>query len=158
MKAILILGAAVWADGPSPTLERRTAKALALWGTDQDQCIVPCGGLGQHPPTEAAAMATLLTAGGVPPEKILREDRSTTTFENIHNALQLLETHKVTQITIVTDRYHLPRAWLVARFAGVRPLLAAPSLKGTHFPTQFKQVLREAAALPLYALRLIFRR
>lgn len=158
MKAILILGAAVWTDGPSPTLKRRTAKALDVWRADQTQIIVPCGGVGQHPPSEAAAMAKLLIADGVPPELILREDRSTNTFQNIAFASQLLDTHSVEHWTIVTDRYHIPRAWLVAQMLGIKAAMAAPSLRGTHIPTQIKQHLREAVALPFYALRLLVKR
>jgi uncharacterized SAM-binding protein YcdF (DUF218 family) len=158
MKVILILGAAVWETGPSPTLVRRTAKAFALWQKDPAQTLVPCGGLGQHPPSEAAAMTKLLIDDGVPPELILREDRSTNTFENIANAVALLETHSVTQMTIVTDAYHLPRAWLLARHFGIKPKLAAPSLKGTHIPTQFKQSLREVFAFSIYAIRLLVKR
>ena len=86
MKAIVILGAAVWADGPSPTLQRRTGKALALWQRDPSQHLIPCGGLGQHPPTEAEAMRALLMDHGVPATHILSEDQSTNTYENIANA------------------------------------------------------------------------
>ncbi len=66
MDAIILLGAAVWRDGPSPTLRRRTLHSAALWHAGTAPIIVVCGGLGRHPPTEAAAMANLLQAAGVP--------------------------------------------------------------------------------------------
>lgn len=103
-------------------------------------------------------MTKLLIAQGVPPAQILREDRSSNTFENIQFALQLLETHSLAQLTIVTDRYHAPRAALVAKALGVRAQMAAPTLRGTHMPTQAKQFLREALALPVYAVKLLVRR
>lgn len=155
MKVILILGAAVWANGPSPTMQRRCAHALSVWDADKDQIIMPCGGMGQHPPTEAAAMAQVLQARGVPSSQIICENKSTTTFENIHNARQLLAGHSIGVLTIVTDSYHCPRAWMVARALGLRPKMSCPSLKGTHMPTQIKQHLREAGAIPFYALKLI---
>jgi len=155
MKVILILGAAVWADGPSPTMQRRCAHALHLWQKDKAQIMIPCGGLGAHPPTEAAVMEMLFLDAGVPANQVWQEDQSTTTFENVRYAARLFDNRNVTKVTIVTDRYHLPRAWMVARTFGLRPHLSAPSLRGTHLPTQLKQHLREAGAIPLYALKLL---
>lgn len=103
-------------------------------------------------------MTKLLLESSVPANQILSEDRSTNTFENIQFAQQMLQTHSVTQLTIVTDIYHVPRAWLVARALGLKARMAAPSLRGTHMPTQIKQVLREAAALPVYAVKLMVMR
>ena len=155
MKVILILGAAVWQSGPSPTMQRRCTHAIQLWKQDNAQIMVPCGGLGVHPPAEAAAMATLFLDAGIPKKQIQQEDQSKTTFENIRNAVHLMGLDHTINITIVTDRYHLPRAWMVARTFGLRPALSAPSLRGTHVPTQIKQHLREAGAIPLYAFKLL---
>lgn len=99
-------------------------------------------------------MAGLLKAAGVPADKILCEPQSTNTLENIQNAIGVLGPFDVSDVTIVTDSYHVPRAWLVARFGGLKPRMVAPSLRGTHIPTQIKQHVREAFALPIYALRL----
>lgn len=66
-------------------------------------------------------------------------------------------THTIGRVTIVTDIYHIPRAWLVARHFGLRPVMIAPSLRGTHLSTQIRQSLREALALPVYTIRLLRR-
>lgn len=147
MDAILILGAAVWPTGPSPTLRRRTLHAARLWHAGIAPLVIPSGGLGQHPPTEAAAMASLLTEAGVPKIAILPEDRSTTTLENIRNACPLLPGPHV---TIVTDRYHARRAAMVARHFRLRAEISCPELP--HIPV--RQHLREALALPAYAIKL----
>lgn len=146
MKPALILGAAVWENGPSPTLERRTLHAAHLYHQGLISHLIPCGGLGQHPSTEAAMMATILTAAGVPPEKITLEDRSHSTLENIRNAIPLLNG---TEVLIVTDSYHAPRARLTARRLGLIPTSSSPD-----FQASMKPRLREIAAYGLYWLRL----
>ncbi|MFG5383706.1 YdcF family protein [Yoonia sp. R2-816] len=147
MDAILILGAAVWQDGPSPTLRRRTAHAARLWHAGRAPLIIPCGGLGRHPPSEAAVMQQLLIDADIPASAIRPEDQSTTTLENIRNAKQLLPGPR---IIIVTDHYHGRRALMVARHLQLQAELSAP--KTPHIP--LKQHLREALARPAYALKL----
>lgn len=147
----IILGAAVWANGPSPTLLRRTRHGAALFHAGKIDRIVTCGGLGKHPPSEASAMAQILRDAGVPPGAIVLEDRSTTTGENIANALPLLDTKEV---LIVTDWYHAPRARLIAKRAGLNAKSSAPALKGARFWPQAKGALREIPAYIVYALGL----
>jgi uncharacterized SAM-binding protein YcdF (DUF218 family) len=153
MTLTLILGAAVWPDGPSPTLRRRTGHAATLYHAGIATCLVPCGGLGRHPPTEAAAMTALLVDAGVPPEAILPEDRSTTTAENIRFALPILRAAGTTSIIIVTDWYHAPRARLIARRLGLSPQSSTPPLRGTRFDRQARMILREGVALAWTLLR-----
>jgi uncharacterized SAM-binding protein YcdF (DUF218 family) len=154
MKAIVVLGAAVWADGPSPTLTRRCLHAAKLWHAGGFDAIIVCGGLGQVPPSEATAMARILHDAGVSEDVVHLEDQSTTTFENLTFAREILSELRCTKIMIVTDGYHRPRARLVARMLGLSVTTNSPSLRGTHMPTQLKQYLREALALPVYAIRL----
>ena len=156
MKVALILGAAVWLGGvPSPTLRRRTLHAAGLWRAGEVQALVPCGGLGTHPPTEAEAMRRLLLSEGVPEDAIRIEDRSRNTHENILLALPLLAELSATEAVIVTDATHAPRARLIARRLGLRASSSSPSLHGGHLPTTLRQGLREipATALALWRLR-----
>jgi len=119
--AILILGAAVHANGASPALRRRTLHAATLWQEGRAPLVIPCGGTGQHPPAEAQVMQDLLQAAGIPGTAIRCESQSTTTFENIRNALPLLPGPDV---IIVTDRYHRYRTAMVARHLGLRATIA----------------------------------
>ena len=155
MDAILILGAAVWANGPSPTLRRRALHGAALWHAGAAQWVVACGGLGRHPPTEAAAIREILLAQGVAQDAILQEDRSTTTLENIRFALPLLKERGLSRIIIVTDATHGPRALLVARHFRLRARHSAPSIRGSRKRSLLRQAMRELGAYPLYAIRLL---
>ena len=147
MDAILILGAAVWAEGPSPAMLLRTRHAARLWHATRPPQVIPCGGLGRHAPTEAEAMARILIEDGVPEEVIQREDRSTTTYENIRNALPLLAGPRV---TLVTHGYHAARARMVARHFGLEAEVSCPQDSRRNVKIR----LRETLALPAYALRL----
>ncbi|AHM03916.1 hypothetical protein roselon_01534 [Roseibacterium elongatum DSM 19469] len=146
-EAILILGAAVWpGERPSPTLKRRTEMAARLWHAGRGRAVIPCGGLGRHPPSEAEVMRRLLIAAHVPAEAIHLEDRSVRTGENIRFAQPILARLSLGRALIVTDRYHLPRVRLLARRAGLRADVAAPPLRGGRIWPQIKGALREIAA------------
>ncbi len=147
MQAILILGAAVWQNGPSPTLRRRTAHAASVWKANPDAKVVACGGLGQHPPSEAEVMRVLLIEAGVPAGSITLEDRSTNTLENIRNAARITG---AADLLIVTDKYHARRALMVARHFGLRASVTSPLATQSHL----KQHVREWFALAAYAVRL----
>ena len=142
-RVALILGAAVWADGPSPTLARRARRGADLWLAQEVTHLIACGGLGRFPPTEAAMIARLLQEAGVPPEAILLEDRSTTTRTNIAFALPLLAQLQTDRVILVTDLWHGPRARLVARRLGLRARSVATPLRGTHPLRQARMALRE---------------
>lgn len=156
MKAIVILGAAVWPDGPSPTLMRRTKHAADLWAETPDAVVVPCGGLGKHPPTEASVMTDILMAQGVPEQAILPEDKSTSTYENLRNAAMILKPRGISTVTVVTNGYHGPRARLVARTVGLRTKISAPDTSDAPWPQHYRMVIREVFAIPAYAIRLIW--
>jgi uncharacterized SAM-binding protein YcdF (DUF218 family) len=154
MTLALILGAAVWADGPSPTLRRRTLAAAALWHRGEVAAILCCGGTGRHPPAEAVAMRDLLIAAGVPAAAILIEDRSTTTEENLRLALPILRARSEERVLLVTDWYHAPRARMTARRMGLRAESRSPPLRGARPLWQLRFALREIPAFLLYWWRL----
>jgi uncharacterized SAM-binding protein YcdF (DUF218 family) len=154
MTVAMILGAAVWADGPSPTLRRRTLAAARLWHEGAVDAILCCGGLGRHPPAEAEVMRDILLADGVPGGAILIEDRSTTTAENIALALPILRARGEGRVIVVTDWYHAPRARMTARRMGLIVTSRSPSLRGTRPLAQARLALREIPALMAYWWRL----
>ena len=155
MTAILILGAAVWRDGPSPTLRRRTAHGAAVYQRGLGDIIIPCGGMGRFPPTEAHAMAELLRVAGVPANVIRPEARSTNTRENIQFAKRLLDQAGETEVILVSDAYHLPRAMMIARREGLNATASAPPRVDALAWPQVKGWLREIPALIAMWLRLI---
>ncbi|WP_242494115.1 YdcF family protein [Salipiger sp. IMCC34102] len=151
---LLVLGAAVWSDGPSPALRRRCRAASDAYHAGVASHVIASGGLGRHPPTEAKAIRDLLCDDGVPAAAIDIEDRSTTTLENIVFSLPILHRVGARRVILVTDLTHGPRALMTARAFGLSASLRSPPLKGARKRTLAYQVGRELLALPAYALRL----
>ena len=149
----VVLGAAVWPGGvASPTLARRTDHAIRLWRAGEVQVILGCGGVGRHGPAEAEVIADLCRAAGVPEAALRREAASTSTEENLRFARPLLALLAPSQVVIVTDGFHAPRARLVARRLGLQ-VVSAP----VGAPLTLRRIragLREMPAYLWTALRL----
>ena len=150
----LVLGAAVWPGGEaSPSLRRRALTATALWHAGRVRAIVGCGGVGEHPPSEAEVIRVLCLEAGVPGEAVFCEGQSRNTHENIMLALPVLARLGGRDVLVVSDGYHLPRALLVARRAGLRARGAAVPLRGARPGAQIRGALREIPAFLWYLLR-----
>jgi uncharacterized SAM-binding protein YcdF (DUF218 family) len=157
-RALLILGAAVWPGGvPSTTLARRVNFAAKLFRAGGYDAVIPSGGLGDHPPTEAAVMHGLLTAGGIPAEKIILDEDAKSTMDTARFARRWQETHPDTAIVAVTDAYHKPRTALALWACGVDArVLPVPNAEPRSTPSQIlKMWAREALALPYYCARIL---
>lgn len=142
----LVLGALVNPDGqPSAALAARCDTAADLLAANPDSKAVLCGGQGGNEPcSEADAMFAYLTEQkGVDPARLLREDESTNTIENLANARTLIETaeghaHGDYTAAVVTSDYHLARAKMLLRRAGYEEGLGVPA--PTPHPAQWVAV------------------
>lgn len=152
----IVLGAAVWPGGvPSRALRRRAERAAALYLDGTVRGLVATGGVGRHPPSEAAAIREIVLTLGVPADAVVMEEGSTSTLENLAHAYALLPAR--TPVIIVTDLWHLPRARLTAHRLGMTARGAAPSLRGAHPGRVLRAALREVGALTWYLVRPIRR-
>lgn len=147
----IVLGAAVRPDGTaSATLDLRVRHAVALLRADRLDLLCLTGGIGAHGPAEAEVAASLARSLGLPDAVLVVEATSGTTCANIARALPLLPPDAV--LTLVSSRWHLPRAWVIARLMGRRVELSGPF--GTMGRTRtMAAILREIAATPLSVLR-----
>lgn len=154
-RVALVLGAAVWAGGqPSPTLARRARHAAGLYRADRVDVIIGCGGLGDHPPTEASVIAALCQGEGVPEAALIEEGTSTSTRENLTSALPLIAQLQPRAVILVTDPYHAPRARLIARQLGLSVCSDCPPLRAIGPRQWLRNIPREALALLATLLRL----
>ncbi|WP_312117921.1 YdcF family protein [Brevibacillus reuszeri] len=111
----IVLGAAVWGEKPSPSLQERLNEALSLYQDGYVPYLLVSGGLGEGKKvTEAAAMRNYLIEHGVPAEKILLESQSTSTYENLLYSQQVMEAHNMRDALIISHDYHLARAVVMA--------------------------------------------
>ncbi len=65
--------------------------------------------------TEASAMRSVLHHFGVPPARVMEEDKSLTTQENAYYTEALLQDMKAQRILLVTSATHMPRAYRTFR-------------------------------------------
>lgn len=142
----IVLGALVNPDGqPSAALAARCDTAADLLAANPNSKAVLCGGQGSNEPcTEADAMFAYLTEQkGIDPARLLREDASTNTIENLENARALIESaeerdHESYTAAVVTSDYHLARAKMLMRRAGYEEGLGVPA--PTPYPGQWVAV------------------
>ncbi len=121
--AIIVLGAAVHGDVPSVTLKGRLNKAVEYYEKNPDVVIIVSGGMGpQENVTEAYAMEKYLVSKGVPKEKIFKEERATSTYENFLFSKEILDGYFFESYTIafITNEYHVYRAGGIAKKAGFK--------------------------------------
>lgn len=119
---LLVLGAGAPGGVASPVLAQRLDKAFALAQRYPLAPVVVSGGrgLGQQP-SEARVMADYLQQRGLPVQRIVLEERSTSTHENIIFSAQQLAPLGFTSsspVLIVTSDFHTLRALRIARKAG----------------------------------------
>ena len=151
-KAMVVLGAGLRGDRPSRMLRCRLDAAYEYYRSHPELIIVTTGGQGRDEwVPEGRAMKDYLVAKGVPEEKILSEEASTSTEENFLFSLPLLEERGITaqdEILLVTNGFHCCRALRYAAMAGFGKTAALPA------PTPASAVLpsymREVAAICYY--------
>ena len=127
LDAIIILGARVEENGPSGSLRERIETAADYLQRNPETIAVASGGQGDDEPmSEAACIFDHLVARGIDPERILLEDSSTSTVENLTNSFALLE-GKGDRIGIVTNDFHVFRALCIGRARSPHALYPVPA-------------------------------
>lgn len=119
--AIIVLGCGIHGDRISVNLKHRLDAALEYCGKNRDALIVVSGGQGwQEDITEAEAMERYLLSQGFEQNRIIKEERSTNTYENFKYSKELLEEHLGAEFKVAysTNEYHIFRAGRLARLNG----------------------------------------
>ena len=125
----LVLGLALENGKPVPDLLRRLDTAQAyLEDYPEARLILTGGNADASGRTEAAVMRDLLTARGVPADKLVLEDRATTTKENFANTAALLPAEEA--VVLISSDYHMDRAVRTAESAGFSRVLRLPAPSG----------------------------
>lgn len=150
---MVIFGCKVNLDGPSVLLRDRLDTALAYLADHPDMTVVVTGGKGddEHQ-SEAQAMADYLTDRGVEPERIVLEDQSRNTWQNVNNTLALLRAGAAPQgaegVLLVSSDFHLTRIRMLwERAAGEDYALSTLAAPVSHFPSRIQMFFREPFAL-----------
>jgi len=68
---------------------------------------------------EASASERLFSAFGIPPDRLVKENASRTTYENAQQTKDLLAREGITDCLLVTSAFHMPRSMGLFRRAGI---------------------------------------
>lgn len=138
---IIVLGAQMKAEGPSRVLKMRLDKAYDYLMENPDTVVIVSGGQGadEHI-SEAQGMYDYLVGKGIAAERIIKEDQSRNTSQNIDFSSAFLDKGR-DLVGIVTNNFHIFRATHIAKKSGYSHVygIAAPS----EFAMQPNNMLRE---------------
>lgn len=119
-EAVIVLGCQVRGEVPSTMLAQRLDAALATLSEYPDAVCVVSGGKGNgENVSEAEAMRRYLAERGVEDSRIITEDKSVSTRENIRFSAELLKERGIDTAVIVTNEFHQYRADIYARRNGI---------------------------------------
>lgn len=113
---IIILGAGIWGDKPSPMLEDRLLEGINLYNNNVSNKIIMSGDHGREEYDEVNIMKNYAIEKGIPSENIFMDHAGFSTYESIYRAKEIFEAKKV---VIVTQKYHLYRALYIANQLGL---------------------------------------
>lgn len=123
---IIVLGAGLRGSIPSLTLRYRLDSTIEYINkTDYNGKIIVSGGQGQGEDiTEAEAMKNYLIDKGISSDRIIKEDKSTSTSENLRFSKEVIKNNlnydvgKNIKTTIITTDFHAMRSNMLAKRNG----------------------------------------
>lgn len=147
---IVVLGAGLWGKNPSQILQQRLNASLDVINKYPDVKVVLSGGQGPGETiTEAEAMKKYLIDRDVSEDRLLLEEKSTSTLENLSFSYNLIRnTDKVSnfKVTIVTSNFHMYRAQLISKRLGISSYAYASDienyLKITYFSREYFALIK----------------
>lgn len=147
-RAVIVPGAGINGERVSGQLERRLAAAAEYCLKNREAVVVVSGGQGpQESITEALAMERYLVEAGIEKERILKEEDSASTRENMVNSKRILDEYfggEAYDTVIITSGYHVYRAQRQAERAGLECRHIHAGLAWYEAPVRY---IRECAAV-----------
>lgn len=120
LPVIIVLGACIRGEQITGALKKRLDKALEYLKENPETLVIVSGGKGRgEDTTEASAMRKYLLQCGVEEERIIMEETSHSTKENLENSSEYLKNNKE-MVGIVTNNFHMYRAMKMAKYIGYK--------------------------------------
>lgn len=120
---VLVLGAGIRGEEVPPLLGKRLEQARIYLAAHPDCKVILSGGQGAGETiSEAEAMKRYLVKHGIDEPRIIKEDKATSTFENLKNTRTILikrEPDLNCRLIIVSNDFHIFRAKMLARRLGL---------------------------------------
>ena len=138
---ILVLGAGVRNNKPTPMLNDRLEVAIQLYKDGKASKIIMSGDHGQEDYNEVGIMKTFAIENGVPSSAIFMDHACFSTYESLYRAKEIFKAKKV---IIVTQDYHLYRALYIGNQLGIEAVGVPANPRS--YSGQTMRDLREVAA------------
>lgn len=117
VKSLIVLGAGLKGDVPSEVLKYRLNKAVEYYKKNPDTIFIVSGGQGKDEwISEAEAMNIYLSKKGIPLNNIIKEDKSTSTYENLKFSDKIIKEKGITgDIGVMSNSFHMYRVKLISK-------------------------------------------
>lgn len=146
--AVIVLGAGIHGERVGEGLKGRLDRAYEYYTENPSALIIVSGGRGPGEDiTEALAMERYLIGRGVPADRIIKEEKSTSTNENFRFSKKILEERFGSDYSaaFITTDYHIYRAENIAHIEGIESITHLHS--SSKWYTVFPNGLRESFAV-----------
>lgn len=141
LEYIIVLGAGIKGTTPTRPLRLRIQTAYEYMEANPDTILVASGGKGRNEKiSEAECIRNTLVEMGLDESRILMEEKSTDTEENIRNSYEIIPT-KDCKVGIVTNGFHIWRSMEIAKSQGCENVSGVPAK--TLMPVGIHYVVRE---------------
>lgn len=155
----IVLGAAISDGEVSPVYRERINHAITLYEEGTVDFIILTGGFGEGSyKSDSQVAKEYALSQGIPEEKILIEEKSTITEENLEFSKEVMEENDLETAIIVSDPLHMKRAMLMAKDYNITALSSpTPTSMYKTLKTKIPFLLREEFFYVGYCVVRIFR-
>lgn len=113
---VIVLGAAISDGEVSPVYRERINHAIYLYENGYVDYIILTGGFGEGSfKSDSQVAKEYALSQGIPEERILIEEKSTITEENLEFSKEIMDENNFETAIIVSDPLHMKRAMLMAK-------------------------------------------
>ena len=140
---VVVLGCRVYGERASLMLRERLDAAYEYLNDHPKAVCVVSGGQGSGEDiSEAECMYRYLVEKGIESKRIYKEDRSTSTEENMKFSLDIIKENNLDEsVAIITNEFHLYRAGVIAKDCGLSFGTVPAKTAGWLFPTYYVREL-----------------
>jgi len=146
--SVIVLGAGLKGETPTLVLLERLNYTIEYLNKNSNTKAIVSGGQGfGETITEAEGLKRYLVSHGISEDMIIKEEKSTSTYENMIFSKKLYEKtigKKLEKVMIITNDFHMFRSKLLARRAGLEPYGISSGTPWYIYPNVF---LREYLAV-----------
>lgn len=154
---VIVLGCRVKNGLPTRMLRKRLDCAFEYLNKNPESCCILSGGKGDDEIiSEAEAMYRYLLNKGIPSDRLIKENQSTSTKENIKFSMNIIaDLGIIPQIAVVTDGFHQFRAHLIAKNQGITAFAVSARTEPRYI---FIYWIREWIAITVMLIKTLIKR